>query len=146
MAPTPVSRPLSRPALAVFSTDALRLWRDLARSNLKAEQRRLAARRARLVLVRAARLTNTDLKARALDLASREAAWALNECRAARAEWVALAGEMARRCCVSPARSRRDKPRVSFARRHGRTLLALERALREPRTPSVDARPAALRG
>ncbi|MDX2142987.1 MAG: hypothetical protein SFV19_06510 [Rhodospirillaceae bacterium] len=139
MAPIPVSRPYT-PALAVFSTDALLQWRDLARANLKAEQRRLAARRVRLVLVRTARLVNADLRARALDLATRDATWALYECRAARAELAALEVEIARRRLARPALARRGKSRISFARRHGSTLLALEKALCEPGRSSNNAR------
>ena len=84
-------------AYAGLTDRELELWVRLVRSNLKAEQRRLAERRQRLAQVRAVMTCDAGAKARAQALAYTEALWSLQQCVAARAEGKNLHAEAKRR-------------------------------------------------
>lgn len=80
-----------------LSDRELELWVRLVRSNIKAEQRRLAERRARLQQIRSVITCQAADKSHALDLAHTEALWSLHQCRAARTEGQCLIAETKRR-------------------------------------------------
>jgi hypothetical protein len=91
-----------RPIAVVCLSDVeVKHWQKLAHANLKAEQRRLATRRAQLLAVRATFTVSAAHKAHARDLAQREAVWSLKQCIASRMEWRSLTHEVMRRAHAS---------------------------------------------
>ncbi len=80
-----------------LSDRELELWVRLVRSNVKAEQHRLAERRARMLQIRSVITCPAADKSHALDLAQSEARWSLNQCKAARTEGHSLITEANRR-------------------------------------------------
>ena len=88
-------------ALVCLSDVELKQWHDLAHANLKAEQRRLGTRRARLQAVRGAFTLPATLKNHARDLAHRDTLWSFTRCRTARMEWRSLTHEAQRRATAA---------------------------------------------
>ena len=105
-------------ALARLGDAELQRWAALADANLKAEQRRLSERRAKVLAVRSALTIDPSAKNYALGLARSEAQWSLTQCVAARLEAGVFRREMQRRACAA----QHLRPQV-------RTLQALNRAL-----------------